>query len=107
LAGIGYNTGFKFDIINNERKDVFFQAMYGYNAIVYNKNNSSGDIFHGTSIGMGIDFKSRRSNGGWTLSINYPFRSKKVDECINEVKDHGGEFYNEPFPITISIGLKF
>ena len=113
LAGVGYNFGIKYRIVSKKESAntiPYFIAMYGYNAAIGIKDMEQlNRLFYGPSVGFGFDFRSRAlSDGYWTLSLNYPFRSTEVDAYITHLKrDLYIKFDNKLLPVTMSIGYRF
>lgn len=110
LAGFGYNVGTKLRIISKKSTiDPFAMAMYGYNAAIYVKDASTYDkLFYGPTLGVGLDFHSRRKSSYWSLALIVPIRSSSVNTYIDDLKDHHGvTFKNELPPIGISVGYRF
>ncbi|MBI9053460.1 MAG: hypothetical protein JEY96_06550 [Bacteroidales bacterium] len=109
FAGFGYNVGVKLSLAPDSRVCPYIQGMYGYNAVIYIKDQSSFDkFFYGETVGFGLDFKSKNGNGGWSIAVLYPFRKDEVKEYMDDLKENEYvEFENELYPVTISIGLRF
>lgn len=110
LAGFGYNVGTKLRIISTKSTiDPFALVMYGYNAAIYMKNTSTYDkLFYGPTLGIGLDFHSKKRSSYWSLALLVPIRSSSVSTYIDDLKDHHSiTFKNELPPIGISVGYRF
>jgi hypothetical protein len=111
LAGLGYNFGVKLRT-NPSRATPFVMFMYGYNAAVVVTNAPFGSnfnkLFYGPSAAIGVDLKSRKGGGYWSLAMTIPFRSPDVNNYIDDLTTNDNvSFSNKPSPVGFSIGYKF
>lgn len=113
IAGFGYNAGIKLRLSPDKGTVVnpFFTAMYGYNAAVYIADNTEfNKIFYGTTLGVGIDIRSKKpsSKGFWSLTLMVPLRSADAQNYIDYLKNqYGASFVSDLIPIGFSVGYKF
>lgn len=111
LAGAGFNVGAKFRLISKKhRTDPYFLAMYGYNAAIKIQGGSQyNKLFYGPSIGVGLDYRTKRMrNGYWSFALIVPFRKPEVNQYIDDLKTyHNVDFKTELIPIAYSIGYRF
>jgi hypothetical protein len=113
LAGFGYNAGIKLRLSPDRGTVVnpFFTAMYGYNAaVVITDNTDLNKLFYGTTLGAGIDIRSKKpsSKGYLSLALMVPLRSPDAQNYIDFLKNqYGATFANDLIPIGFSIGYKF
>jgi hypothetical protein len=105
LAGAGYNLGLKASFPTKKRVEFYLSGMYGYNAVLIIKDNSSGDkIYYGPSFGAGIAIKSRNMGMSFlSLGLIFPIRSGDFQDDIDALK-YSGYDVSEPLPIGISVG---
>ena len=106
--GAGYNFGGAIRILPDKKVTPYFCVMYGYNAVI----NVSGSVdfqktYYGTSIGAGIELKSRNQPNFWSFGILLPFRDPAYERALDDLKAMGVNFDTEPWPIGISIGYHF
>lgn len=113
LAGFGYNAGIKLRLSPDKGNVVnpFFTLMYGYNAaVVITDNTELNKIFYGTTLGVGIDIRSKKpsSVGFWSLALMVPLRSADAQNYIDYLKNqYGADFTTNLIPIGFSVGYKF
>ena len=113
LAGVGFNAGVKYRYIPEKpdaRVRPFALAMYGYNAAIAVLNASQyNKLFYGPTLGAGIDFLGKpQKRGYWSFGVFVPFRSAEVKEYMEDLENnHGADFTNSLFPVTVSIGYRF
>ncbi len=113
LAGVGFNAGLKYRYIPKKpeaRVRPFALAMYGYNAAIVVLNASQyNKMFYGPTFGAGIDFLSKpQKRGYWSLGVFVPLRKDEVEVYMEDLENnHGADFSNSLFPVTVSIGYKF
>lgn len=105
---LGYNAGAIFRISPHKRTCPYIVGMYGYNGVVIVKNMSSVDkTFYGPSLGFGFEFHSRyKPLNFFNFEVLVPFRSDFTN-YIDDLKEEGIEFENEPLPIQFSLGYHF
>ncbi len=112
FVGVGYNLGLKFRIaLGTSSSHIALSplVMYGYNAAIIVENNRElSKVFHGFTIGAGIDIRPWSFNDDYiTLGLNFPLRSSKVQEYINNLKVHYAvRFERELLPVTFSVGYR-
>ncbi len=107
----GVNTGIKARIIvGNSRTNVGISAlaMYGYNAAIgVSDRPDLSKVFHGFSLGIGIDFKPWAGTDDYAFTgIYLPVRRPEVKEYIDNLKDSGVQFDGELSPVLIAIGYR-
>ena len=107
----GVNTGIKTRIIvGNSRNNVGISAlaMYGYNASIAIRNRPDlNKVFHGFSLGIGIDYKPWAGTDDYAFTgIYVPVRKPEVKEYIDNLKGSGVQFDRELSPVLIAIGYR-
>lgn len=109
MIGFGYNVGVKLRTTKGN-SNFFVLGMHGYNAAIKVEGASQWDkFFYGNTIGLGVDLRSHnpKRKGYFTLALLIPFRSSKVDDYIDDLKNNFNvEFKNGLPPVTISIGYR-
>ncbi|MBL7851936.1 MAG: hypothetical protein JNN04_13625 [Cyclobacteriaceae bacterium] len=100
LHKIGYNAGLEFNFTPKERTSGFLSAMYGYNAVLIQPNNSykPSETFYGPSFGFGVKSRARSSENYFSFQIIYPIRDS---DFMNAPKAE------KPWPVLISLGYQF
>lgn len=106
--GAGYNFGASVRMAPDKKVTPYISVMYGYNAVI----NVSGNIdfeetYYGTTLGFGIELKSRNQPNFWNFGILLPFRDPDYQNTLDALKASGVEFDSEPWPIGISVGYHF
>jgi len=112
-AGIGVNGGLKVRLVsskNNALVTPFILAMYGYTTAVSISNDASfNKIFYGTTLGIGLDLKKRKtSRGFWTLALLMPLDNSEANTYIQYLKvERQMTFPTEQTSIRYSIGYRY
>jgi hypothetical protein len=110
LVGLGYNAGATFRALPFSKVTPTLSVMYGYNGVI--KISGAGhynQIYYGPSLSAGLEFNSRKKPGNhFNLELVLPFRPKEFYDDYDMIKnDPNIEVYNEPFPVSFSLGYHF
>lgn len=111
FAGTGLNGGVKLRMIPKEKfigTSPFLFGMYGYNAaLVVEKRSDLSKLFYGFTLGIGIDIRTRKNKGYFSLAGLLPFRSDEVNKYKGHLYDvYGVTFERDLIPFGISFGYK-
>lgn len=110
IIGFGWQTGVKGYImpkVTSKPFRVYGTAMYGTNsAIMVENGDKYNKIYSGFSVGTGLEIRFGKSKrNGINIDLFYPVRSNEFYNDWETVKsDPLIENYNDPIPITFSVG---
>jgi hypothetical protein len=108
LIDPAYNVGASLRIFPELRAQPILIAMYGYNAVLYLKNNSGlSKIYYGATAGVGNEFHFGRKDNKATFAILFPFRSAAFRNRYNELERQGYQFNPDILPVAFSLGCNF
>jgi hypothetical protein len=108
LNSLGYNFGAKFTIPSRGPIDWHITGMYGYNAVLIAKAETTSKVtYYGPSIGAGLIFKWRNlERSFFSFEIILPFRPVELSNAMHDLKLVGYEV-KDPWPVTFSLGYHF
>lgn len=111
-SGIGLNAGLKVRLIPidiNPTFNPFLLGMYGYTTSVSVSNDTQyNKIFYGPTIGIGSDFKFKKSSRGfWSFAILLPLFNSKAIDYIRYLRVAKQITFSDPSTFRYSIGYRY
>lgn len=100
FAGLGFNGGLELNFAQHTKVSGFLSAMYGYNAVLLDPNNSlnPSEIFYGPSFGLGVRSWSFNGDNFFSFQVIYPVRDEIFMNAATTEK---------PWPVLFGIGFGF
>ena len=95
-----------------KRAAPYLTALYGMQHVVRVEGRSSlNKIFYGMLAGAGVEIRSRKREGYFSLSVIYPFNQKEYDEYIDDLIKYRNVTLKNPeladIPVRLSLGYKW
>jgi hypothetical protein len=110
LLGVGYNAGATFRVLPYKIVTPTLSVMYGYNGVIkISGTDQYNQIYYGPSLSAGIELNSRKKPGNhFNLELVLPFRPQEFYDDYDRIKKNPNiKLYNEPWPVTFSLGYHF
>ena len=112
FSGVGVNAGLRARLLSpvkRYRANPFLFLIYGYNAAVYVENKREyNKMYYGLTLGGGVEVRTRRPHGYFSLGAVVPFLDSDLYDYIDELETyHNADFKNKPQPVNVTIGYRW